>query len=374
LYVFYECFKCKKPYFAGGYQCDPSDGEWDPKDLTCARCQPKPMKECDKHGSDWIGFKCRYCCSHASFYCWGKTRFCDNCHKPGNWKALAVYKTGENKKKVWEYKQCASLEAAVKAIGNNKHMDDKKKLEALEKLRADPKKCPLKVAHPPTGFEFGMGCSMCADKDAEEDNIEAAAKAEEEKKQGIKHPKNISKNVFRYKKDFDANGIVYYLGTNFGKSAFVNPSLAEKIKITTSLLQPKTPTNVSHVVGRSPKGGLCMTTDQPNSWLILDFPQFYVTPSHYTLRHANIDSDALRSWRLSASTDGRTWKVIKEHKNDGGLKNKRNSTHTWSISYGKGPKPKFRCFCIMITGPNASRRSHLALGGFEVYGDLSVRK
>ena len=30
----------------------------------------------------------------------------------------------------------------------------------------------------------------------------------------------------------------------------------------------------------------------------------------------------------------------------------------------------YRCFCVMINGPNSSGLQHLVLGGIEVYGEL----
>lgn len=265
----------------------------------------------------------------------------------------------------------------MKAVAADSSLTHEKKLEKLAELKADPTKCPLKVCHPPSGFEFGMGCSMCADKDAEVDNIEAEEKAKEEKKAALRDPKKIKKNVFVYKKDFDCNGIVYYIGTNFGRNSFKNPALSNgrhgpKIKVTTSLLEPKSPTNIQFLTARS--GGLCKTLSQSNSWIIFDFQSYSVTPTHYTLKHANIDSDALRSWRFSGSPDGRNWVVLREHKRDSGLKSKKNSTKTWALKCPAvgGKKPRYRCFCIMITEANSSRRFHLALGGFEVYGDLNV--
>ena len=35
---------------------------------------------CPKHGSDFLEYKCRYCCSVAVFFCFGTTHFCNQCH------------------------------------------------------------------------------------------------------------------------------------------------------------------------------------------------------------------------------------------------------------------------------------------------------
>jgi len=36
----------------------------------------------------------------------------------------------------------------------------RKKKEDLPQCK-DPKKCPLKVKHPPNGEEYALGCSVC---------------------------------------------------------------------------------------------------------------------------------------------------------------------------------------------------------------------
>ena len=69
-YLFYQCFKCQRPYFAGGYQCvDASVQGFDPSELICPSCQPSSVEDCGVHGKDWLAYKCRYCCSFANWYC-----------------------------------------------------------------------------------------------------------------------------------------------------------------------------------------------------------------------------------------------------------------------------------------------------------------
>ena len=68
-YLFYQCFKCLRPYFAGGYQCvDASVQGFDPSELICPSCQPSSVEDCKIHGKDWLAYKCRYCCSFANWY------------------------------------------------------------------------------------------------------------------------------------------------------------------------------------------------------------------------------------------------------------------------------------------------------------------
>ena len=49
-YLFYQCFKCARPYFAGGYQCvDASVQGFDPSELICPSCQPSSVEVITAH-------------------------------------------------------------------------------------------------------------------------------------------------------------------------------------------------------------------------------------------------------------------------------------------------------------------------------------
>ena len=139
---YYMCYSCKKPYFAGRRECgdgpnvnnDNPNQVYDPKDCVCGKCANLSgvagITECKKHGKDFIEYKCKFCCKIASWFCWGTTHFCEDCHK----------------------RQCA---------GDYVSKYPKEKLP-----KCDPAKCELKVKHPPNGEEFALGCSVC--RNAEE--------------------------------------------------------------------------------------------------------------------------------------------------------------------------------------------------------------
>jgi len=59
--------------------------EFKPEDLVCGTCAAEKLgvgsTKCAKHGTDFIEFKCKYCCSIAQWFCWGNTHFCEECHK-----------------------------------------------------------------------------------------------------------------------------------------------------------------------------------------------------------------------------------------------------------------------------------------------------
>lgn len=125
-FAFYMCFKCKKPYFGGQPRCNDGLDRFDPSELICGSCSGVGLEECPDHGKDGVVFKCRFCCSPSSWYCWGTTHFCDNCHRRQEAHDFMTTKTQD------ELDQCPG-----------------------------PDKCPLKIEHPPNGTEFSLGCSLC---------------------------------------------------------------------------------------------------------------------------------------------------------------------------------------------------------------------
>eukprot|EP01119_Soliformovum_irregulare_P019714 TRINITY_DN6305_c0_g1_i2.p1 TRINITY_DN6305_c0_g1~~TRINITY_DN6305_c0_g1_i2.p1 ORF type:complete len:418 (+),score=94.64 TRINITY_DN6305_c0_g1_i2:1097-2350(+) len=80
-FVYFMCSECQQPYFAGQRVCE-DVGDFDSKELVCGGCSGRDLTDdCPKHGNQFIEYKCKFCCSVASWYCWGNTHFCDACHK-----------------------------------------------------------------------------------------------------------------------------------------------------------------------------------------------------------------------------------------------------------------------------------------------------
>ncbi len=137
---FYMCYICKKPYFAGRRECgnDPNmnnedpNKDYDPKDCICGKDANvsgiSGVTNCKIHGKDFIEYKCKYCCKIASWFCWGNTHFCDDCHR----------------------RQC-----------NHDYVSKypRDKLPKCNKLT-----CEVGGNHPPNGEEYALGCSLCRNK------------------------------------------------------------------------------------------------------------------------------------------------------------------------------------------------------------------
>lgn len=154
-YAYYVCCKCAKAYYGGEARCDVEaaaasagaagadrrssnrhgqnvEQEYDPNELVCGGCSDVSRAQmCPKHGTDFLEYKCRYCCSVAVFFCFGTTHFCDACHND--------FRMVTNMVKD-ELPHCPAGPRG-------------RQLEGTE--------CPLHVKHPPTGEEFALGCGIC---------------------------------------------------------------------------------------------------------------------------------------------------------------------------------------------------------------------
>jgi hypothetical protein len=144
-FSFYKCFECRKPYFAGARECGPAGGDEDhpdddPADLICGSCSNVSSFDiCAVHGADWISYKCKFCCTIASFHCWGNTHFCINCHNPGIWDKLSKFKTGENLKPIEDYSQCAGVREKIDQwIKEHPKASAEEKYDAFSKIYSDP--------------------------------------------------------------------------------------------------------------------------------------------------------------------------------------------------------------------------------------------
>jgi hypothetical protein len=132
---YYLWFKCKKPYFGGlkSWENNQQNNSnvFKPDELVWGSCAAEAVgggvKDCKKHGLEFIEFKCKFCCNISQWFCWGNTHFWDDCHTRQN---KGDYVT---KMKLTDLPQCKGK-----------------------------KTCPLKVDHPPNGKEeYALGWAIC---------------------------------------------------------------------------------------------------------------------------------------------------------------------------------------------------------------------
>lgn len=125
IYAFYECGKCKEPFVGGQVSCEmEANVEPDPNNresYICLKCSDN--KVCTIHGPDGMVFKCKFCCQYASWFCWGTTHFCNDCH--------------------------------------GKQIKDKQYAKVGPFPKCVPSNCPLKGRHPATPHEHCFGCELC---------------------------------------------------------------------------------------------------------------------------------------------------------------------------------------------------------------------
>jgi hypothetical protein len=162
-FVFYLCSICQKPYCGGAAECQMDDlDNQNSAPLVCLSCSPTLGKQCE-HDEDSMIHKCKFCCSQSTYVCWSNTWFCTNCHNPSLWPKLVSSRSGKNKLEIEQYDQCISIKRQIEALQATEQFQKNvsSREETLRSLRCDPKECPLRVAHPPNGFNYVIGCQKC---------------------------------------------------------------------------------------------------------------------------------------------------------------------------------------------------------------------
>ena len=134
-YNYYQCFKCEKPYFGGERQCGAAaDDSFNPEELICPGCVAGDAAQiCPKHGTDFLEYKCRYCCSVAVWFCFGTTHFCEPCHNE-NGKMQRMQEQGK----------LPPCPCGPVGVPLPPHTD-----------------CPIGGGHPAPGEEYALGCGVC---------------------------------------------------------------------------------------------------------------------------------------------------------------------------------------------------------------------
>lgn len=139
--TFFECSQCNEPYYGGEVECGGPEEEDDDLDddvqaalameLVCRGCASKGQLQCPEHGTEFLGWKCRYCCEReAHYFCFGTTHFCYVCHD--------LWQTGVEQRR--------KLQAGRPCLGRER--------------------CIFGGRHPPGcrngRDEYALGCTICA--------------------------------------------------------------------------------------------------------------------------------------------------------------------------------------------------------------------
>jgi hypothetical protein len=108
-------------------------------------------------------------------------------------------------------------------------------------------------------------------------------------------------HTFTHVSDFDCNGLMYFIGSNGGKSPWVNPCRHNLVTVASSDGVKLPYGKLEDILSREAAPRNCHTKDRPNSWFAVDLG-VRILVKRYTLRHARgYGTSALRNWELQGS-------------------------------------------------------------------------
>ncbi|KAL8233461.1 hypothetical protein R6Q59_019561 [Mikania micrantha] len=188
----------------------------------------------------------------------------------------------------------------------------------------------------------------------------------------VQHRQSSFKEL-QYIRDGDSNGVLYYVGTSYGKHQWVNPVLAKKISIMASnpisrysdpkVLASRTYQGTSFAGPRIEDGKNC-------SWWMVDLGiDHQLMCNYYTLRQDGSKA-FMRYWNFQGSSDGQSWTNLRVHENDQTL-SKPGQFASWPITGSNALLP-FRYFRVALIAPTTDDINPwtLCICFLELYGYL----
>jgi len=170
----------------------------------------------------------------------------------------------------------------------------------------------------------------------------------------------------KFERDFDENGLFYYIATNGKNADWENPATSGKVLVTSSASFDWG--SASNLLAK--KLYNTWTASQPGVWVSFSLRGVTILPNHYSLRHGYVSDGAnLRNWVLEGSSDGSTWTVLSTHSNDRSLGG-NYGTASWKID---GARDFFQHFRIRSTGRDGGNSDRIQLSGIELYGFLQEK-
>jgi hypothetical protein len=177
--------------------------------------------------------------------------------------------------------------------------------------------------------------------------------------------------------NWDANGLLFWLGSNRGTRPFdfVNPAKLGLVQVSMSSLDAYSTREPHHWVDHKPPVlRYLYTEDKPGGWMKIDLGSgVSICPTAYMLQHDEYELGQLRNWRFEASHDDERWTVLCEHCDDSSLTaGQKGSIATWRLR-PEGCRDYFRYLRIFQTGAGAlTSRHELHCRGIELYGSVSA--
>lgn len=156
-FAYYNCFKCKEFYFGGRRDCEQNAAAENrpEEEFVCYGCADLKSVQCkNAEHSEYLVWKCRFCCNLASWFCFGTTHYCEPCHKDNPMEKVRRARSG--------FKQCAGYQM-----------------------------CPTKSVHAPNGSEAEcehcLGCGACQEELTKLQAAKEKDKLVEEKSKEMAH-------------------------------------------------------------------------------------------------------------------------------------------------------------------------------------------
>ena len=180
---------------------------------------------------------------------------------------------------------------------------------------------------------------------------------EDIKNEDIKERENWSieeRKEFKLEKGKEREGILKYLYDKCGGN------IQEKSEVNISAWH----TCYSELGDMNFTGNNYTASNSPNEYIQYDFYEKRVKLTNYTIYNTN--SYKLLNWKVIGSKDGKKWEDIDEqHLNSPG-----QQISTYSVETDKS----YKYIRFIQTGQNSYGTDHFFYSGFELFGELEIRK
>lgn len=169
--------------------------------------------------------------------------------------------------------------------------------------------------------------------------------------------------ILTFSSSGDANGICYWLGAKSG--TWSNPHTGGLLEVFVSSLQAG---SFAQIVDRS-AGVPMYSYNVASSWMGVNFKNYKIKPSYYSIRHDNEVGYYLRSWKLQGSNDtGSTWVDLDIRSNDTTI----SSPDGWGSFPVAAAGAFFRILRVISTGVDSSETNYFCIGELEFCGEVTV--
>jgi hypothetical protein len=149
---------------------------------------------------------------------------------------------------------------------------------------------------------------------------------------------------FSYHHDFDQNGLLYWIGacgscicgcesccctgTLHNTAGWQNPAKLGLVTLRSSQVDRGQISDILEEKNTS----FFLNPSANNAWFEVDLGGYAIIPTHYTLRHSQVNpaEHFIRNWRLQGSNDGIKWATLSSHRRDATIDGSR-LTATFSV-------------------------------------------